>query len=203
MELFNATHTVSASSSLADIYDYSDVDLSRICLQKGKVPLAGTFHFREDIYGRRPFELSIVSCKDDKQAFKKLSRGKLLFYIEAIDHSGVFYHFRLDPIRSDRWDGCICGMCCVSKTQFKNYLKINGYQPEEFTAENVLSHLERTTAEAMTAYANGWLYSGLAADLDNDDSLTSYYLFTEEEEALDDAVVMCKEYFGAEPNEKP
>ena len=200
MELFDAAHTVSASSSIADLYDYGDVDLSRICLKNGKVPLVGTFCFREDIYGRRTFALSIVSCEDDKRAFKKLSRGKLLFYIEAIDHSGVSYHFRSDPRLSDRWDGTLCGMCCVSKTQFKSYLKSNGLKPEDFTADNVLSHLEKTTAEAMTAYVNGWLYSGMAADLDNDDALTSYYLFTKEEEALADAVMMCKDNFGVEPN---
>lgn len=200
MELLDAARTVSASSSIADLYDYSDVNLSRIVLQNGKVPLAGTFYFREDIYGHRPFALSIVSSKDDKQSFKKLSRGKLLFYIETIDHSGVFYHFRREPNRSDRWDGTICGMCCVSKTQFKSYLKSNGFKPEDFTADNVLSHLEKTTAEAMTAYANGWLYSGLAEDLANNDGLSSYELFTEEKDALSEPVRMCKDNFGVEPN---
>lgn len=193
MQIFNKSHTISATSEVADLYDYSDLTLDRIVMKKNRLPLEGTFYFKRNRRGES-HELSILNTFSLRK-FRRIARG-MVFYVHFYEHSHYAYDFQKS---SKYWDG----LCCVSKTQFKHYLEVNHLPYEEFTEDNVLKHLNNTTANAMTCYANGWLYSVFAADEEKGDGITSYYLFINEEDALDEGIKMCVDYFGEKPKYLP
>lgn len=198
MILYDEFHQISASAEEAEFYNYDTMMENTVI--DGKVPLNALFHFFKDRSGHNCYAVNSVERENDVRKFKNRCRDKLRFFIEVTDHSYVSYRFvpSLGP-KSDRWDSSWIGVCCVSRTDFKRYLKVNKLPAAEFTEDNVLESLNSTTARALDAFYNGEFFIASAVNELDDDQIDGSTLFLDEDAALQDAVQMCQDYWGIKP----